>query len=433
MFPGAFMMGAQDRLLPPSVPFRFFASAIVLHVAGWGALLAGADTLDGFQGGLGPGLAGLHLITLGVLAMTAMGAAFQMLPVATRRPLGPVWACRLTWWLYAPGVVVLAAGMAWMWPWALHLGGGLTVAGLGVFAVLVARNLRRVGDLKAVTGHLWLALASLAGLAALGLALIVDLDFGFLDHRGGVGAAHAVLAGYGFMGSLAMGFSHVLIPMFVLGSSVPEADGRRTARLGAAALALTAGGALAGLPMVTTLGGVAGLIAAGLHLRALMAVLQTRMRKRLESFFRLVRLAWVMLPASMVAGLAAALGGAPEVTAPLWGWLLVFGWLLTFVTALLQRIMPFLASMHSGARGGKPVLLSKLVAERPLLIHAILHGLALALVAFGLLARSVPLLQAGAACGLAGSIALAAFAGLVMRRLQAHEATQSPIQGKPSC
>lgn len=429
MFPGAIMMGAQDRLLPPSVPFRFFATAIVFHVAGWAALLAGAGTMDGFMGGMGPGLAGLHLITLGVLAMTAMGAAFQMLPVAARRPLGPVWACRLTWWLYAPGVAVLAAGMAWVWPWALHLGGGLAVAGLVLFAILVARNLRDVNDLKAVTGHLWLALAALAGLALLGLGLIADLDLGFLGNRGGSGAAHAVLAGYGFMGSLAMGFSYVLIPMFVLGSPVPEADGRRTARLGAAALVLAAGGALTGLPLIAVLGGVAGLIAAGLHLRALMAVLAMRMRKRLESFFRLVWLAWIMLPASMIAGMALALGGMPEVMAPLWGWLLVFGWLLSFVTALLQRIMPFLASMHSGARGGKPVLLSKLVAERPLLIHAILHAVAVIAVAFGLLARSVPLLQAGAASGLAGAVAFAVFAGLVMRRLQTHE----QAQGKPSC
>lgn len=421
MFPGAFMMGAQDRLLPPSIPFRFFATAMVMHVAGWAALLAGAETVPGFLGGLGWGLAGLHLMTLGVLAMTAMGAAFQMLPVATRRPLGPAWACRLTWWLYAPGVAVLALGMAQDRTWALHAGGTLVAAGLAIFAVLVARNLRQVTDLKAVTGHVWLALAALAGLAALGLGLIADLDLGFLPERARFGAAHAVLAGYGFMGSLAMGFSYVLVPMFVLGQSVPDADGRRTARLAAAALALAAGGLAAGLPLVAALGGLVGLAAIGLHLRALMAVLRKRMRKRLESFFRLVFLAWVMLPASIVAGMAAALGGTPEIAAPLWGWLLVFGWLLSFVTALLQRILPFLASMHSGARGGKPVLLSRLVAERPLLVHAVLHGAAVALGAVGLLAGSAVFIQAGAAAGLAGSLAFALFGALLMNRLRAHE------------
>ncbi|MGE5476067.1 MAG: hypothetical protein ACM3Q1_05395 [Bacteroidales bacterium] len=424
MFPGTLMMGAKDRLLPPGVPFRFFATAVVMHVAGWAALLAGADTLPGFQGGLGPALAGLHLMTLGVLAMTAMGAAFQLLPVATRRQLGPVWACRLTWWLYTPGVALLCLGMALQLAWAMHAGGCLAVAGLAVFAVLVARNLRQVSDLPAVTGHAWTALAALTGLAVLGLVLVADVDGGFLARRGPVAAAHAVLAGYGFMGSLALGFSYVLVPMFALTEGVPDATGRTTARLFAAALVLAAGGALAGWGVAAATGGVAGLIAVGIHLRALLAVLETRMRKRLEPFFRLVRLAWVLLPVSMVAGLAVALGGAPELTAPLWGWLLVFGWLLTFVTGILQRIMPFLASMHSGAHGGKPVLMSRLVAERPLAVHAALHVLALALGAVGLLAGSVWLLRAAAAAGLAGALAFALFAALVLLRARAHERAQ---------
>ena len=427
MGPAAFMMGAKDRLLPPSVPFRFFASAVVLHVAGWAALLAGADTLPGFQGGLGPALAGLHLITLGVLGMTAMGAAFQMLPVATRRQLGPVWACRLTWWLYAPGVVVLCAGMAAQAALPMHVGGVLVVAGLALFGVLVARNLRQVSDLPAVTGHAWVALASLAGLALLGMILVVDVDGGFLPQRGPVAAAHAILAGYGFMGSLAMGFSYVLVPMFVLAQGVPDAVGRRTARLSALALALAAGGAAWGQGLVAAVGGLLGLIAIGLHLRALLAAMQSRMRKRLEPFFRLVRLAWVLLPASVVLGMAVAVGGAPELTAPLWGWLMVVGWLLSFVTGILQRIMPFLVSMHSSGRGGMPVLMSRLVAERPLAIHALMHLLALAVGAAGLAAGSALLLGLAAAAGLAGAIAFAVFAALVFTRARAHDrAVSSP-------
>lgn len=428
MVPGMLMMGAKDRLLPPSVPFRFFATAVIMHVAGWVALLCGADAMPGFQGGLGPGLAGLHLMTLGVLAMTALGAAFQLLPVATRRQLGPVWACRLTWWLFAPGVAVLCAGMGVQLGWLMHVGGCLAVAGLALFAVLVARNLMQVSDLPGVTGHAWIALASLAGLAVLGLVLIADLDTGFLPRRGAIAAAHAVLAGYGFMGSLAMGFSYVLMPMFALSQGVPDATGRLTTRLTAAALAVAAGGAVLNQGVVAAVGGVLGLIAIGIHLRALLAALETRMRKRLEPFFRLVKLAWILLPVSVVAGLAVALGGMPELTAPLWGWLLVFGWLLSFVTGVLQRIIPFLTTMHSGAQGGKPVLMSKLVAERPLAAHAVLHAAALALGVAGLLAANAWLLRAAALAGLAGALCFAFFAALVLVRARAHERALSSPQ-----
>lgn len=428
MFAGGFMMGAKDRLLPPSVPYRFFATAVILHVAGWACLLAGADAAAGFMGGQGAVLAGLHLMTLGVLAMTAIGAAFQMLPVATRRTLGPVWVCRLTWWLYAPGVVVLSLGMATGWAAPLHVGATLTVAGLALFAGLVGNNLRRVSDLPAVTWHVWLALASLAALAGLGIALVVDWEAGFLADRAAIAAAHAVLAGYGFMGMLVMGFSYVLVPMFVLAQPVPDAMGKRSAVVSGLALALAAGGLVAGRGEVSALGALAGLVAVGLHLRALAAVLRTRMRKRLEPFFRLVKAAWVLLPVGLVAGLALALGARADVVAPLWAFLLVFGWLLTFATGILQRIMPFLASMHSGARGGKPALLSHLVAARPLAAHAALHGAAIILIAAGLIAAATPLAAAGAAAGLAGSLCFAAFAFELMRRYRAHENATPPKQ-----
>ncbi|MGE5545778.1 MAG: hypothetical protein ACM33T_02690 [Solirubrobacterales bacterium] len=426
MFAGALMGGAKDRLLPPSVPYRFFATAVVFHIAGWAALLADAPSLPGFLGGLGVGLAGLHLITLGVLAMTAMGAAFQMLPVATRRQLGPVWACRLTWWLFAPGVALLSLGMATGLPAFLHPGATLTVAGFTVFGILVGRNLWSVNDLPGVTRHGWLALASLLGLAVLGLALVVDLSVGFLPDRPLAAAAHAALAGYGFMGMLVLGFSTVLIPMFVLAPAVPDAAGKRTSAVSVAALVLGGGGALSGQGWAAALGALAGLVAAGLHIQALRAVLKARMKKTLEPFFRLVRAAWALFPVSLLLAMALALGAPSEVVAPLWVFVLVFGWLLTFATGILQRIMPFLASMHSAAHGGKPALLSKLTAGKPLTVHVAAHGGALALGAIGLVVQSPNLLRAAAAFGLIGSLAFAAFAIELMRRYRAHKQASPP-------
>ncbi|MBF0324126.1 MAG: hypothetical protein HQL42_03550 [Alphaproteobacteria bacterium] len=421
MFAGAFMMGAKDRLLPPSVPFRFFVTATLLHVVGWAVLAAGAGDLAGFTGGLGLPLAGLHVITLGVLAMAGMGAAFQMLPVATRRQLGPVWACHLTWVLFTPGVIILSLGLATGLVWALHGGATLTVAGLALFGVLIGRNLMQVSDLPGVTRHAWLAVASLAVLAGLGLLLVVDIDRGFLPDRAAFAAAHAMVAGYGFMGMLAMGFSYVLIPMFVLSQGVPDAVGKRTALLSAVALVLGVGGALAGLGPVSALGALVGLGAVFVYLKAQAAVLKGRMRKRLETFFRLVKAAWVVLPLSLLAAIALALGLAPDITAPLWGLLLVFGWLLSFVTGILQRIMPFLASMHSGANGGKPVLLSHLVWEPALTVHVLCHGGAIVLLAVGLSLKSPPVLTAGAVLGLVGAVSFASFTWVMMRRYLAYE------------
>jgi hypothetical protein len=423
MFPGSVTMGAQDRLLPPSLPGRFFAAAIAFHMAGWATLLAAGPDAAGFVGGAGPVLAALHMMTLGVLAMTAMGAAIQLLPVATRRPLGPLWGCRLVFLLFAPGVAVLCSGLAFQWSAAELLGGALVVAGLAGFGAMVAANLRGVTDLPSVTRLGWLALASLVLLALLGMLLVVDFGTGILADHSAIAASHAVLAGYGFMGMLAMGFSTILIPMFVLGPAFPDPLGKRIAAVCAAALACGAGGLALSVPPVAALGAVLGLMAVGLHLHGMRGTIKARMKKRLEPFFRPLWVAWAMLPLSLLAGLAVTLGEAPT----LWGILLVFGWLLTFVTAILQRIIPFLASMHTSVACRKAAMPSQLTAALPLNLHLAGHLSALALM-IAASALDLPVLwRIAFAAGLAGSIAFAAFAVVAMRRYGLHMARYPAI------
>ena len=74
-----FLAGAKGRLLPASIPFRFFATAAIFHVLMWLVLLTDAGQATNFRGGPGPALAAVHLLTLGVLTTTAIGASVQLL------------------------------------------------------------------------------------------------------------------------------------------------------------------------------------------------------------------------------------------------------------------------------------------------------------------------------------------------------------------
>lgn len=413
-----FLGGAKSRLLPASVPFRFFAAAALFHVLLWFTLLVAAEAVVGFRGGPGPGLAAVHLLTLGVLTVTAIGAAVQLLPVATRRSLAAVWPIKLVFWLVVPGTALLAAGMFVPAPALMTAAGVATVAGLLLFAWLFADNLLRAGDLPVVAAYGWTALAALVLLTLLGLALILNFELAVLPDQGAAGLAHMVLGGFGFMGLLAVGFSHVLVPMFALSPAPAQRPSFVAYGLAAAGVALGGIGALAGSTPLLTLALLAGLGASALHLYLMRQVLRSGMRKRLGLSFLLIRGAWVMLPVTLLIGLAALYDLAGPNGAALFGFLLLAGWLLTFLLGVLQRILPFLASMHAGpAAGGGPMLLSELADSGPLRMHAASHAAAVLLVAAAIAIDAAWLARLGSAFGILGAVAFAWFTGEITWRV----------------
>ena len=166
---GSFLVGATSRLLPMSVPVPLLRRGRRLPPAG----LAGAAGRRAAPAAI-PGradwpLAALHLVTLGVLVMTALGASLQLLPVATRQPvrstraagrdLGRVHAGRGRRGAgHGPGPAVAAGRRApWRWRWRCS-------AGLRCWP----RNLRHARGMPGVVVHGWAALGAPAGDADLG-------------------------------------------------------------------------------------------------------------------------------------------------------------------------------------------------------------------------------------------------------------------------
>lgn len=413
-----FLAGAKSRLLPASIPFRFFAAAAAFHILLWGALVAEADQLARFTGGLGPMLAVVHLLTLGVLTTTAMGASVQLLPVATRRAMVAVWPIKLVFWLTVPGMAALIAGMYAAQTAVLIAAAAVTAAGLVLFAALLADNLRRAGSLPVVAAYGWAALGALVLLVGLGLALALDYEIGALPDHNAAALAHMILGGFGFMGLLALGFSHVLVPMFALAAAPAKRPAFAGFALASTALALGSIGALADSRRLLTIAALIGLAAIALHLWLMQRVLTSGMRKRLGLSFVLIRAAWLVLPVTLLVGLAALHGWAGPGGPTLFGLLLIGGWLLTFLLGVLQRILPFLASMHAaGTTSGAPRLMSELAASWPIKIHAACHLIALVALASAIVVDVHWLARLGSMVGLVGALAFAWFTVSVTRPL----------------
>ena len=170
-------------------------------------------------------MSALHLLTLGVLVTTAMGASLQLLPIATRQPILRVWPARLSFWLYAPGTLVLAIGMIDASPNIMLAGATGVCAGIAIFAVLMTDNLLR-GREHADCCRAWLGCTRCADR----FRRIGHQPRDRLQHRFPVRSSDGRQRAYGaatfgFMGLLAFGFSHVLVPMFTISRALPARHG----------------------------------------------------------------------------------------------------------------------------------------------------------------------------------------------------------------
>ena len=270
----------------------------------------------------------------------------------------------------------------------------------------------------------WAALASLLAVTALGLVLASNYQHGVLADHGAVALAHLILAGFGFMGFLAIGFSYVLVPMFALSGAPHQNWSFTTFALAIVALLAGVVGALAADTVWLTAAALSGLVAAAIHLAQMRQVMRTGMRKRLGLSFVLVRVSWIMLVLTLLVGLAALHGLAGPNGATLFGFLLLFGWLLTFLLGILQRIVPFLASMHMmRSKGQSPPAMSELSGSQSLKLHAGCHFTALAILSTAILADSALLVRAGTAVALIGAIAFAWFTLDVLYRVVKSQAS----------
>ncbi|HZM34816.1 MAG TPA: hypothetical protein VFC18_10000 [Burkholderiales bacterium] len=409
---------ARSRLLPMSVPFRYFGAAAAFQVAAWALLAAFSGEILAFGIGLGPVFAALHLVTLGVLAMSAIGATLQLLPVATRQPVRALWAVKLLWWLLVPGVVLFAWAGATYRPLALGPATMLVVLALLIYSVLLARNLWEARGMKAVVAHGWAALGCLLALAAMGFLLVGRYEHGWaIDHLA-LRKAHLVLATFGFMGLLAAGLSGFLLPMLALAPPPPK-------RWTYAVLSLSVVGILLGSFGFLLPGAATGLAAAVLHVAAMERSLRARLRPALGPSFVLVRVSWACLIASLVLAMLDFPGGPL-----LFGVLLVPGWLLTFLLGVLQRIVPFLGSVHAFTAAGGTPLVSALTPAPLLGLHGALHLAALGGLALGIVTRNALLVHAGTVAGLAASVAFAAFFVFVVVRIR--HGIQPPHQPAPA-
>jgi hypothetical protein len=408
------MTGPIDRAGQPfasAMPLAYFALA---HAALAAALLVLAVD-PALPGGFfyHPKMIALtHLVTLGWLTGSILGALYIVWPLALGCPL-PV--SRVDWIAWAAYVIGVAGMVShfWIatyggmvWSAALVTGGAIPVA------VRAARGLRAAKTPWPIALHVRLAFFNALAAAAAGALIGLDRTMSLSSISPLASAyAHAHLAAIGWVALLVVGLSYRLIPM-MLPCAMPSGSALAWSALfvesGLAVIIVTLMSGSAALPIG------AALVAAGFASAAVQLRRASRDRRprppRLPATdwsMRQARVAAMWLAVAAALGLFLSLEGATSSTGARIAWVYgvagLVGWLAQMVAAVQGRLLPLFLWYHARARRG--TLPERSVHELP--------SAPLAMAVFLGWAAGVPLLAAGLAGGSAAAIRAAAVSLLV--------------------
>lgn len=345
---------ALDQAPPIGVPLRFFLTAPLFALMAALLLLWQGPSL--FSSRWNPALLGLtHLLTLGFIGLTMLGAVLQMLPVVASAPVRrPVRIATLVHALGTGGIGLLCYGLIFTAPIALQIALPTLGTAFLLFAVLIVITLRRAPPNNMTARVMRLAALMLAATVLLGLVLLSNHAFGWwLQAREMLTNLHLTWGLLGWVGLLVVGVAYQVVPMFQL---TPPYPAKLTRWLAALLFILLLGLAPAShFPALRMLLGV--LLAAGFAIFALCTLwLQSRRRRKLPdvtlSFWRGGMTSLLLAIALWLTAQLVPVLGVTQRYGQLLGMLMIVGFAMSVINGMLYKIVPFLVWFHLQSRRG---------------------------------------------------------------------------------
>jgi hypothetical protein len=393
------MIASRPRRGPsPLLPLRYLTvAAVAFPTAAVGVVWLAPEMTGHYYH---PHLVALtHVVTLGWITLTIMGATYQLVPIVLERT---IWSERLARWQLAVLIVGIVGMVAHFyigaWP-GLALAAGFLAAGVVMHLLNVTLTLRGFTDWSVTARLIVLGYAGLAATTAFGIVLAVNHVWSFLPgeffptlH------AHAHLALLGWIAPMILGVAARVYPMFLL---APEPRGwpgeLQFLGLATGVPAIVVG--LVGVPDLVGPGALAVALAGAAHLWWVLTMVRRRKRPVLDWGLRFMLTgAGFLLPVAVL-GLALALGGlsGPQ-AAGAYAILALGGWISLTIAGMMLKIVPFLVWYR---------VYGPLAGREPVPTLAQLCWAPAEAAAYGLLTGGVVLLAGSVAAGNAAWIRLA--------------------------
>jgi hypothetical protein len=424
--------GINPRHAPvPWLPLPFLLSGPLMLAVAHVLLAARAEAVLGSYRATAT-IAVTHLLVLGGIVATMMGALYQMAPVifvakAPHHRLGLAQGA-----LYTVGWLLMVCGFLSGRTLLLAIGGTSVVVAVLFFVALIACVLRSATQWDTAGWYVIAALLFLVATIAVGLTYALDWRFGWFPITPHVLAIHVHLGGIGWLTLLIMGVSYRLVPMFAIAPAPVGilARGNLGAFVGlltGLAVLLARNGTRPAIAMIAW-----GLAAAvGIYLFDIARLYRARRRH----FDLTLATMWGALACLGVAAIMGALWstGLPARRFDATPWLLAYGyialagWCGLALCGHLTKIVPFLVWLHrfgTGMGRGPVPLLRDLLSQRAATVAIAAYGTGFVITAGGMLsARTLPV-RIGALLAACGALTL--FVTLLGVLLPHRRSTRAP-------
>ena len=328
---------SRDFAPPLSLIAPFFRYGVIFYLLSMMALLFFEPTFSYQQ----MDVAGwVHLFLLGFVMMIIFGAMAQLVPVVLEVGHVVVDVYYVILPLLGFGATIMVVGF-WLMPALLPYGGLLVLVAMLIFAFENIATLKKT-EIRTLTvdtvawSNGYLLLGILTGFAiALGLSgdLGINVSLMLKAH------VYAVLGGYVVL--TIIGLSLILIPMFSLAHGFDEKAINMAFKLVITGVGIVFIGALIGQEWLMMIGYAVNTVGIFFYMWQIYIIAKLTVRKELDVWAKSIIFAFVSLILSIVLGL---LYFVTDVESMLHAsvWFLLLGFISSFITGHLYKIVPFL-------------------------------------------------------------------------------------------
>ncbi|OCA90879.1 hypothetical protein A8F94_03140 [Bacillus sp. FJAT-27225] len=373
------------------LPFAFILIALVCLAASQLLLIVNGDMVSEGIFRIPAIWSAAHLLLLGWALMTAMGAMYQLVPVAF---LTPIWSERFGFVQFA----VTAAGitlfsiMLYISPGNAFLPGVLMLLGILMFLLQMAMTLKKQAKPTILTLFVGTALFCLFATILLGISMVWTMKTG----SGGsvynpIFKSHILLGTAGWFSLLIFGFSYKMVPMFSLAHGYGMKMAVWVYAVYVTGVVVTT--ASFWTDNVILLGLGLGLLAIGFLMFAwhILQIVGKRIKKKLDKPFMFALLGILFGMIIHLAALVSFAAGSLSITIGPLVYLYIMLWIAYSILGYLYKIVPFLWWTHKYSQEiGKTTVpaLKDMVNDKAALPLFIVLALASIVVFFSILFQS---------------------------------------------